>query len=415
MVIGLVVHARHRRRFAEAAAALSGVELAWAVYERDEEIRELVAGLLRETRLDGLLLGLLPYAKSRDLLPPSLPVAVTRSAALDLAIAWARARGNGWAATPVSVDTFDRETVDEVAGELGLPLHEIAVLPFDPGQATDEIVAFHRKHATPYLITARTAVAAALEGNVLHAAPTATTIRASLHELVLRAHDRQRFISGLFMINHEKERGALQRLLQQTPEFADAWIDQRGHRALLVFGPAGVFEAATRQWISLPVLAEARETFGLRVVAGFGIAASARRSVTLAEQAAARAAHEEGSTAFLFTEDGVTIGPMGATAAPLTYQHRDHGALETLAAQAGLSPATLSRLAAVERSLGGRLVSPGELARTLGITDPSGRRLIRKLSDARLVIGGGSEQIARKGRPARLYRLTITSALQEAE
>jgi DNA-binding transcriptional ArsR family regulator len=423
MRIGLVVHAGHRQRFADAARTVDGVELAWAVYDRDEEIRELVGGLLRDGRLDGLLLGLLPYAHSRDLLPPSLPIAVTRQVALDLALAWARARGNGWAATPVAIDTFDREIVDEVAGALELDPAQIATLPFDPGQPIDEIVDFHRRRlaetGAAYLITGRTAVAAALgsETAVVHAAPTAETIRAGLHELVLRARERQRFATGLFLLaapGSDRARVGLQHLLLHTPEFAEAWIDQRGHRALLTFAPASLFEVATRQWVGLPVLTEARDQLGVRVVAGFGIGTSARLSVDLAEQAAARAEQDGGSVAYLFTDDGVTIGPMGAAGdpAPLAWSHREHGELESLAGKAGLSPATLSRLAAVERSLGGRLVSPGELARALGITDPSGRRLIRKLTDAGLVIEGGSTQVTRKGRPARLYRLAITSALE---
>ncbi|GIF17482.1 hypothetical protein BJ973_009554 [Actinoplanes tereljensis] len=425
MRIGLVVHAGHRPRFADAARTLDGVELVWAVYDRDEEIRELIGGLLRETRLDGLLLGLLPYAHGRDLLPPALPVAVLAAAALDLALAWAKARGHGWPATPVAIDTFDREVVDEVAGALDLDPDRIAVLPFDPNQPIDEIVAFHRRQLAEtgagYLITARTAVAAALgaETAVLHAAPTAQTIRAGLHELVVRARERQRFATGLFLLGapgSDRARVGLQHLLLHAPEFADAWIDQRGHRALLAFAPASLFETATRQWVGLPVLAEARDQLGVRVVAGFGIGASARLSVDLAEQAAARAEQEQGSVAYLFTDDGVTIGPMGAAGAPppLTWTHREHGELENLAGRAGLSPATLSRLAAVERGLGGRLVSPGELARAMGITDPSGRRLIRKLTDAGLVIVGGSTQVTRKGRPARLYRLAITSALEAA-
>jgi hypothetical protein len=425
MRIGLVVHAVHRRRFADAARTVDGVELAWAVYDRDDEVRELVGGLLRDGRLDGLMLGLLPYAHSRDLLPPSLPVAVTRQVALDLALAWAKARGNGWPATPVAIDTFDREIVEEVAGALELDRREIATLPFDAEQPIDEIVAFHRRRLAEtgagYLITGRTAVAAALgnETSVLHAAPTAETIRAGLHELVLRARERQRFATGLFVLGapgSDRARVGLQHLLLHTPEFADAWIDQRGHRALLAFAPASLFEAATRQWVGLPMLAEARDQLGVRVVAGFGIGASARLSVDLAEQAAARAEQEPGSVAYLFTDDGVTIGPMGATgSAPLIWRHRENGELAKLAARAGLSPATLSRLAAVERGLGGRLVSPGELAKALGITDPSGRRLIRKLTDAALVIEGGSTQTTRKGRPAHLYRLAITSALEAAE
>jgi hypothetical protein len=146
-------------------------------------------------------------------------------------------------------------------------------------------------------------------------------------------------------------------------------------------------------------------------VAGFGLGDSARVSVTLAERAAARAGQDAGPGAYLVAGD-MLIGPMGAAGVPLAHPYREHGELETLAGRAGLSPATLSRLAAVERTLGGRPVSPSELARSLGITDPSGRRLIRKLSESRLAVGDGSSQLHRRGRPTRLYRLAITAALE---
>ncbi|MFC4064906.1 MarR family transcriptional regulator [Actinoplanes subglobosus] len=421
-MIGLVVHAGHRARFADAASTLTGVEFAWAVYEREDEIRDRVAGLLRDHRLDGLLLGLAPYAKARDLLPAGLPVTVTRSAALDLALAWARARGNGWPATPVSVDTFTTETIDEVAAALDLDRTAISSLPFDPEQPVAEVVAFHREHlartGAPYVISVRMDVAAALDGQttVLHALATPGTIRADLHELALRVHtrraDAQRFAAGLFLVPGESgDLDRLQHLLIDTPEFADAWIDRRGTRGVLVFAPASLFESVTQHWVGLPVLAEARETLGIRAVAGFGIGTSARLSVTLAERAAARAEQDTDPGAYLFTGDGMTIGPMGAPATPLTYTYREHGEIELLAGRAGLSPATLSRLAAIERTLDGHPLSPAELARTLGITDPSGRRLIRKLTSADLVVETGSAQESRKGRPTRLYRLAITPAL----
>jgi hypothetical protein len=428
-MIGLVVHARHRARFADAASTLTGVAFAWAVYEREDEIRDRVSGLLREHRLDGILLGLVPYARARDLIPADLPVAVTRSAALDLALAWARARGNGWPATPVSVDTFTTETIDEVAAALDLDRTAISALPFDPDQPITEVVDFHREHlertGAPYVITVRMGVAAALDGRtaVLHALATPGTIRTDLHELALRIHtkraDGRRFAAGLFLVagpepgtDPARARTGLQHLLLNTPEFADAWIDHRGARGVLVFAPASLFENVTHHWVGLPVLAEARETLGIRAVAGFGIGASARLSVALAERAAARAEQDADPGAYLFTGDGMTIGPMGAAAAPLTYTYREHGEIERLAGRAGLSPATLSRLAAIERNRDGRPLSPAELARTLGITDPSGRRLIRKLTGADLVIETGSAQENRKGRPTRLYRLAITPALK---
>jgi DNA-binding transcriptional ArsR family regulator len=179
----------------------------------------------------------------------------------------------------------------------------------------------------------------------------------------------------------------------------------------VVFAHAALFEAITHQWVGLPVLGHAKESLGVTAVAGFGIGASARICVALAERAAARAEQDAEPGAYLIDDSGMMIGPMGSTGVPLEFTYREHGALEALAGTVGLSPATLSRLAAIERTLGGQPVSPSELARSLGITDPSGRRLIRKLNEAGLVTDDGSAQLHRKGRPTRLYRLTIAAAL----
>ncbi|MFC7531271.1 transcriptional regulator [Actinoplanes sp. GCM10030250] len=463
MRIGLIVHTGHRERFTEAARTLTGVSFAWAFYEREEQIRDLISGLLAPSDLDGLLLGLVPFARARDLLPPGLPVAVTRSAALDLALAWARARGNGWPATPVSIDTFTEETVTEVATALSLDRSAIATLPFDPDQPIAEVVEFHRRQLTRtgahYVISVRTGVAAALDGRaaVLHALATPGTIRADLHELVLRVRrrraDEQRFAAAVFRAPAANTREALRQALQDLPELADAWVEEHGPRGVVAFAPAAAFESLTQHWVCAPgpwhtprpaasepstagaaasepstagattsepstagpTTSEPGPMPGVGAVAGFGIGSSARRSVALAEQAADRAERDGIPAAYLITDDGVMIGPMGTSGPTLTYTYRQHGGLETLATRAGLSPATLSRLAALERSLAGRPVSPGELASALGITDPSGRRLIRKLAEARLAVPDGSTQPHHKGRPARLYRLSIASALAASE
>jgi len=290
------------------------------------------------------------------------------------------------------------------------------------------VVDFHRERLAAtgagYVISVRTGVAAALDGRVavVNALATPGTIRSDLHELALRVRnkqaDRQRFAAGVFLIAKPEEspdldrsRVALLHLLLNTPDFADAWIDNRGRRGVVVFAHAALFEAVTHQWVSLPVLAEARETLGVRAVAGFGMGASARLCVALAERAAARAEQDADPGAYLISDNGMMIGPMGASGIPLSYTYREHGGIEALAGRVGLSPATLSRLAAIERGLSGRLISPSDLARSLGITDPSGRRLMRKLTDSHLAVDEGSAQPHPKGRPARLYRLTIAAAL----
>ncbi|WP_326559212.1 helix-turn-helix domain-containing protein [Micromonospora sp. NBC_01796] len=430
MVIGLVIHASHRAVFEDAARTLAGVSLEWVVYEHEDEVRVRVDRLLARQRVDGLLLGPVPYAKCRHLLPADLPVAILRSAGLDLSLALFKAVARGWRPTPVSIDTFDAQTVDEVTRALDLDPARVTCLPYDPEQSVAGIVAFHRealaRTGADYVISLRTAVAAELGGetHVLGGLPGPATLRAQLHELALRVQSKQasalRFAAGVFLVakagpqlDLDRARVGLMNLLLNTPEFADAWIENRGRRGVVVFAHQALFEKATSSWVSLPALSQALEALGIRVAAGFGVGASARSCVHLAERAANRAEQEESPSAFLIEDGGVIIGPMSPAGAALTFTYREHGAeLERLAGEVGLSAATLSRLAAIERGQMGRAISPSDLAQQLGITDPSGRRLIRKLGDSGLVEVEGSTQVHRKGRPARLYRLRIGAAIE---
>jgi DNA-binding transcriptional ArsR family regulator len=437
IVIGVVLHESHRPVYEEAAHTLSGVRLEWVVYEHEEEIRPLVEELFGRTQVDGLLLGQLPFSRTREVIPTDVAVTVIRSAGLDLSIALFHAVSRGWRPTPVSIDTFSPEIVDEVARALDLDSGEVSCLPYDADLTVEEIVEFHRRFAddtgAQYAITVRTAVTERLHGElpVLTGHPGSPTIRANLHELALRVHSRQadasRFAAGVFLVVEQDARTDLDRariglmnLLVNAPEFGDAWIENRDRRGVVAFAHRALFEQATDSWVSLPVLAQAQESLGIRLAVGFGIGASARTCVRLAEWAAARAEQEDAPAAYLVEDGGVIIGPMSGSASgpdsSLHYTYRDHGGdLEDLARRAGLSPATLSRLAALERTLRGRPISPSDLASSLGITDPSGRRLIRKLGESGLVTEEGSAQLHRKGRPTRLYRLGIGDAVAKGE
>lgn len=456
IVIGVVVHDSRRALFEEAAAGLAGVALEWVGYRREAEVRERVAATVARTHLDGLLLGPVPYEACRDLLPAGLALAITRPSALDLALAFGRARAAGRPPVPVSVDTFGQDVVDEVAGALGLDTGLIAALPYAPEQTGEDVVAFHRAaldRQGGYLISARTAVKDRLGDRalVLNGSPVLSSVRTDLHGLAMRVESERasalRFAAGIFLPVAPDERAhpadkvrvALTHLLVETPEFADAWVEDRDQRGVLVLAHKALFERVTRGWVAVPALAHAEEALGTRVAAGFGVGGSARNGVLLAERALARAVAAGGGCGFLVDDSGVVIGPMGGAGHALTgeagagdgdagrdgtgdgdtgrrpalrFRYREHGAaLERLARAATLSPATLSRLVALERSLAGRPVTPGELAVALAITDPSGRRLIRKLAAAGLVAADGSAQSHARGRPTRLYRLGIIAAL----
>jgi hypothetical protein len=428
IVIGVVTHSTHRALFREAASTLGGVDLEWVSYDHEEEIHDRVAEFLRTTRLDGFLAGPVPYTASRELLPPGLPVGVIRSSALDLTLALYRAQERGWGRTPVSIDTFPADAVEAVATALDLDQDTIDCLPYSPTQTVEDIVDFHRSahHRfgdRSFVISVRAAVREQLTGEIpiMSGMPVPATIRTELHELALRIESErasaQRFAAGVFLIaktpDEDRARVGLMNLLLNTPEFAGAWIENRGRRGVVVFAHKALFERITRNWVAVPALAEAAAAIGVQVSAGFGVGVSARNCVVLAEQAAARAELEDEPCAYLIEDSGLIIGPMGPVSEPLSYSYRAHGdEVEQLAKTVGLSAATVSRLAALDHELEGRAISPGELADHLGITDQSGRRLIRTLDAGGLVSVEGTAQHHAKGRPTRLYRLRIAQSLK---
>lgn len=425
--IGLVVHASRRGVFEEAVEPLSGISLQWVTYGHEHEIRPRVQSLAAGHSLDGLLVGPVPYRACRDVLSPGLPVAVTRSSALDLALALSEAQARGWQPVPVSIDTFDHEVVSEVTEALHIDRTRVACLPYADDQNVDEICAFHQRSLREgggYVITARTAVLRQLRGTlrVLNGSPVPSSIRSELHELVLRIRSERAgaagFAAGVFCVDRrgghgdlERSRTGLLHLLRATPELSDAWIENRGRRGVVVLGRRTLFERLSRDWLVVPVLDQAQEALGVGVSAGFGVGPSARTSVMLAERAAARAESADRPCGYLMEDSGLVIGPMGLGGPPQPRSEQKQGDLSELARTVGLSPATLSRLAAIEGDLAGRAVTPSELADAMAVTDPSGRRLVRKLHAHGLVTSEGLAQTHRKGRPTGLYRLAIVAAM----
>jgi hypothetical protein len=425
MALAMVVAAESRPSFEAAAQGLSGVDLEWIVYDGEHEIRERVRRHLATSHLDGIVLGPMPYDRCRDLLPETVTVGVVRVGPADLAITFARSVAQGRSLSPVSVDTFSVDVVHEVARALDIPVDQIECLPYSSETPVETIVEFHRAwrrcHPASWAISGRSEVVRRLgaEMPVLTRLTAPSTLRAALREAVLRIQSKQAgdqsFGAGVFRIlpgpaaDLDRARIALRHLLLNTPEFADAWIEDRGEAAVVAFAHRALLEKVTHRWELVPFVDAARADLGLVVAAGFGLGPSARTSVRYAEQAVARAALEGGGCGYVMGEGGMIVGPMGR-GSRLAFTYREHSdLLEALARGTGLSPMTLSRLAAVDQKLEGRSISPSELAASLGITDPSGRRLMRTLTAHDLAVEAGTAQSSRRGRPAHLFRLKIAA------
>lgn len=424
VVIGVLVHARRQEVFRQAASTITGATLRWAVYD-DEQAGDRLQELLASPGVDGVLMGPRAHEDVRGQLLDELPVVVVRPGALELALAVARMRADFPEHRRASVDTFDHHVIQDVATTLGV---RHSALPYAPGQPVEEILAHHREALRNggVVITPRREVADALRAEVpvVGTELLAASVREQLQDLLLRLRaaraEDHRFAAGVFQIcdgsDVEGARAQLRELLLQDPQLAGSWVENRGKRGLLLFAHKALLERATSDWQVVPALQQAERRLDVRIAAGFGLGSSVRAGISLADRAAVRAEAEPHSCGFVIQDSGVIIGPIGGSGRRAEFAYRDHSAeLERLARDVGLSPATLSRLVSLERELHGRAVSPSELATLLGITDPSGRRLIRKLGAAELVTAEGSAQPTRRGRPTRLYRLRLGDALGRSQ
>lgn len=423
----MLVSAESRTAYEVAAKGVSGLEVEWLVYESEDEIRGILSAGMESGSIEGILLGPMAFDRCHDLLPDYMPVRVIRVGPTELGIGLARAAAHGWPLTPVSIDTFEQEVVGEVVGALEVELKDVACMPYATGATAESIAAFHLefhgRHPNSYAITGRSEVTRRLQGQmpVINRLALQSTLRSALREMVMRMSTKRAgdlsFGAAVFKVLRgtsaevDRSRTALHHLLLNTPEYAEAWIEDRGDHSVVVFAHRALLEQATRGWEHTPVLDAAETGLGLVVAAGYGLGSSARASVRFADQAVVLAEARGGRCGYLMGEDGTIVGPLGSRS-PLSFAYRAHpDGLEALARTTGLSAMTISRLIAVEKQRRGQPISPAELASALGITDPSGRRLMRNLAAHDLGEAVGTAQASPRGRPSRLYRLRLTHHL----
>src|SRR5262249_39906542 len=144
---------------------------------------------------------------------------------------------------PVSIDSFDHDAIAEVTAALNVKSTQVSALPYQPGQPASEVVDHHLRTVkrSGYVISARIEVANRLRGRVpvVQTQIIPSAVRAELDDLrqrVLARHaDEFRFAAGVFLVAEQtrdqdvdRARVGLMNLLVNTPEFADALIENRG-------------------------------------------------------------------------------------------------------------------------------------------------------------------------------------------
>lgn len=179
-----------------------------------------------------------------------------------------------------------------------------------------------------------------------------------------------------------------------------------------VFMTRGVLDEITKGQTQFETAERISKACGRPVFFGFGVAPTASLSFANASLAINYAMETSQSCAFAVFEDSRVVGPLGpAQTSPLhplqfTTSTTDP-ALVSMSSQSGLSVATLSRVQAALRANGSLFITADNLAAYMSMSERNARRILARLEEAGLARVAGLNQAGTRGRPQKVYRVTL--------
>lgn len=331
----------------------------------------------------------------------------------------------------ISVDTVGKNAVDALYKGLGLDASCVSTIEYHEPITAEELVQFHLdcrdKGALAALTGLRSAHIALLEKGVdsWRVFPDEAAIReglsrAALEGRALRSRDAELVITLVSVDNLDdivKARGSeysvqrlkldLQRLLLEYAEKAEASLHLVGDDEFMLVSTRRTVETSTSHFTRSALLDMLTKQTPLKVSVGIGLGPTAAVAQTSARIALHYSRQQGGNCAHAVEDSRKVIGPIG-TGAPLEYSLRTEDSfLRSIADRTGLSVATVTRLVAFLTARSFEPVTATELAKGLGVTARSGRRLIARLVACDLAESVGEEQPFRRGRPRQTYKLKL--------
>lgn len=404
------------------AGRIPGVRVLPMPYEHEGQASELYRQCSGQAEV-ALFTGPLAYQKTASERQAGIPALYIPYSAMWLYASLFRVDDRE-ALTRVSVDTMDRQVVEETYRELGIPLRDIYVYEYsglpDPEQVVEFHLGLHREGRTTHALTCLRRVYGRLRTLGVPAAwlvPSRVAVAEALEKAVLvgegmRARGMQ-LVVGLAKTHSQEE--ALTPLQQQRArlraysillgfaEEIDGHLWHDGGDEYQFVTTRTLFEKSTNFYTSWD-LVERFNRAGVRVSVGVGFGETANRAGANARLALQEAIKAGGNRGYVMTEHGRLIGPLGAGAVGYDVRSTDPALLDR-ARELGMAPASLSRALALLADLGEEFTAR-EAAARLQVAVRSANRILGKLEAGGLVERVGQEAPGRRGRPRRVYRLS---------
>lgn len=333
---------------------------------------------------------------------------------------------------PISVDVLQRNEIEEPLREIGLPIGDLFIKPYESGMSHEEFVAFHndlwRAGKVAVTVTCVTSVyhrLIALGVPVFRVVPTQSAIRDCLNCALLEGkslrYSSTQIAVGIMNIDNfqevakeasseydiQRKKIILQQILIDFGEETQSLIKWSDSDEVSFITTRGIIEQVTRKYQDAPLLLEVMERLQWNASIGIGMGRTANEAEGKAREALLKAKAGGGGKCFLIMQDGLVYGPMGSELT-LEYSARsENPELIALAKKVGLSVGTINKLISLCRRLGTSTITASQLAEGFGITLRSARRIMAALEKYEIATIVGEEQPAGRGRPRQIYSLNL--------
>lgn len=382
------------------------------VHRFDYDHESLAAGLVNvhASAVDAwLFTGVVPYTLAESSL--TRPAVYVDYSGATLLQAMVRLLREGHDVTRISVDTLDPAQVRAVLSEAAVPTGDVKTMPYRPGTTSEQFSDFHRKYAAAHggevvAITCLASVYNALSGEVpaFRLAPSATSVRHALHQLLLATNSQVQEDAqiALGLVEGDDPARLASDLAHEVGPLGGSLSQVAGGPSLIVT-TRGPLSDATSGLTRLPMLSRlAHRHSTVRV--GFGLGRSGAEAERLARRALSRARKHGPVAAVVSMRNDLDLVLDAETAQVGSTVEQSRS---VLASRVGLSTATLDRLHDLVADVDDGTITTRDVAEGLGIQLRTARRMLQRLEMAGLAERSGRLSSHHTGRPLELYRVSL--------
>lgn len=326
----------------------------------------------------------------------------------------------------ISVDVVDKDIIKDTIQELGIGFSKIHSMPFALNR---EEQAYQDRHLTLYnqgkvdaLITGFAAVYENLKQKklpVFRLYPSRIQIRERLDKLLDKIAATSLEQAGIAVqiirlsgirpsSNHEyddlKKTGQFYLELLEYARSLQGSLFHLGNE-FIIYSTRGTLKTRIHT-DQLRGLLEWGEKRKIRIASGIGLGITAFEAEKSARKALNSALNQKTNCVFLVNQDLIQ-GPLG-NETELAYSMRTSASQDLgMAEKIGIAPGYLAKIRALMAKTGKDTFDAHDLARCLGISQRSARRILKKFTDSGHGCIKGKENAGQAGRPKNLIQLKI--------